>query len=119
MSDLKLDSSGDLLINNNLLELTDTIEEDTSQRLSIKLKTFRGEWYLDLSEGIPYFQRIFKNGTPKQVVDSIFRSAINSDEQIQRITSFSSEITNSVYRMSFQALSNSGELVNLTQEIQI
>ena len=119
MPDLKLDSSGDLEILDGLLNLTSTVQEDTTQRLKIKLSTHYNEWYLDLSVGIPYLKTILKKGVSKSLIDSIFRSAIQSDPEISSITSFNSNISERIYTLTFKAITNSGEIINLTETIEV
>ncbi len=75
MSDLKLDNNGDLAIVNGDLVLTsgsDAIRQHIEQRL----KTFLGEWFLDLSTGVPYFQEILKKNPNIQIVDGLFKQTI-------------------------------------------
>lgn len=117
MTDLLLDSNGDLSITNGLLDLTSTISEDTKQRLSIKFKTYLGEWYLDLSQGIPYFEEILKKGASKNLVDSIFKSIITNNPEIVQLNEFSSSIDNKIYYLNFKATTNSGDLVILVDQI--
>lgn len=56
MSDLKLGVDGDLEIKNGDLLLT-TSDDAVRQHLQQRLRTFLGEWFLDLDVGIPFFQR--------------------------------------------------------------
>jgi hypothetical protein len=57
MSDLALDSNHDLTITNFDLVLLDGAEA-VRQQLLIKLKLWRGEWFLDTDFGTPYLQSI-------------------------------------------------------------
>lgn len=118
MSDLLLNSGGDLLIENGLLKITPTIQEATKQRLLIKMRTYLGEWYLDLSQGVPYFQTILRKGTPKDVVDTIFRTIIIEDENIRRIDKFSSRIQDNIYFLDFTAVVETGQIVVLAEQIE-
>jgi len=58
MSSFLLDQNGDLDISGNHLTLTDGIEA-IRQHLKVKFQIFLGEWFLDESVGVPYFQQIF------------------------------------------------------------
>lgn len=55
--DLELDpDTGDLVIDEDV-HLTTGIDSVVQDAL-INLRLFRGEWFLDLDEGVPYFERI-------------------------------------------------------------
>lgn len=113
MSDILLNKdTGDILLVGGELVLTSTIQEAASQRLTIKLNTYLGEWFADVEQGIPYFQSILRKGVDKATVDAIFQSVILEDEDIKGITSFQSTIVNNQYQLTFTALSNSGEVIS-------
>lgn len=114
MSDIKLDDNGDIELTSGLASLITTEERFTQQRLKIKLSLYQGEWYLDLSEGIPYFQTILQKSTPVAVVDSLFRQEILNDPSITEITSFESEVVGGEYRLTFVATTTSGDIVNFS-----
>lgn len=53
--DLLLDSTGDLVVTSDLQWSTGV--SGISQGIRIALQLFKGEWFLDLDEGIPYLER--------------------------------------------------------------
>lgn len=55
--DIELDDSHDLLVENFDLVLVDQVER-VRQQIEIKLKLWRGEWFLDTEFGTPYLQEI-------------------------------------------------------------
>lgn len=117
MSDILLQNTGDIDLTEGRLSLITTEQELTRQRLLITLRTYKGEWYLDLSLGIPYFQRILRRGS-KTVADTIFKSAINADDNVLSINSFSSTLNSAgVYSLAFQVTTTSGEIVTVQQDI--
>jgi hypothetical protein len=71
--DLKIDPlTGDLVIEDGdfvWVSGIDAIEQD----LRTALLMFRGEWFLDLTEGVPYHQSILGQKTPLPVIREIFR----------------------------------------------
>ena len=76
MSDLKLSqTTNDLELLNGDLQLTSS-DDAIRQHIVQRLKTFLGEWFLDLSVGVPYFQEILKKNPNAQVVDGIFKQTI-------------------------------------------
>lgn len=120
MSDIKLKNDGDFDLSDGRLYLIDTLEDLTSQRLLIKLKTYRGEWFLDLSEGIPYFQRIFqRSSNAKTIADTLFRNEIINDSGVLNLNSFSSTLSsNGTYSLNFSIQTVSGEIVTVEQNIE-
>lgn len=87
MADLALDDTGDLLIFENALQL---VEEDSAivQQLTIRLRFFLGEWFLDKRLGIPYYDRVLRKNPKLAIVRGILRSAILTTPGIETLDSF-------------------------------
>lgn len=121
MPDIKLDTvTNDLLIVGNDMELTKTEDESLAQRLVVKLRTFRGEWYLDSTVGVPYFTDVFGKGRSLQAIEALFQDMILEEPEVQQIVSFSSSLdkSNRLLGLSFQVRSDSdAELIPI--ELQI
>lgn len=112
MTDLKINQDAyDLELVDGDFSLTQTESESLKQRLIIKLRTFRGEWYLDTQLGLPYFQRIFQKGTAKETVDSLFKQAILSEPEVQQLLEFSSSIDRQfrIYTLNFIVKSSNAD----------
>lgn len=93
--DLLLDPvTHDLVFVNGQATVTYTQSEIVAQRLKITLSTFLGEWFLDTTIGVPYFQQIFGKGRSKAAVDVIFQRIIAADPGVIEIREFSSVIDN-------------------------
>lgn len=89
--DLLLDTAtNDLVFINGVATVAQTQSEIVAQRLKITLYTFLGEWFLDTTLGVPYFQQIFGKGRTKQTVDVIFQNIIAADPGVIEIREFSS-----------------------------
>lgn len=72
------------------LKLTDTDDLDVStgnlqlvggaasipQDLRIRLKFFKGEWFLDRDAGVPFFQDVLVKNPDPNVLQSVFRKAL-------------------------------------------
>lgn len=110
--DLLMDigSTRDLVFVNGACPTTDFPVGVVAQRLYIKLRTFRGEWFANTVYGIPYFQRIFTK-TTKSAVDAIFQDEILSENGVKRITEFQSEFdgVNRRYSLRFKVLTTDGQ----------
>ena len=119
MNDLELDLIENDLVINKLgdLQLLNTEEKVARQTAQINLLTFRGEWFLDLDLGVPYFQRILRRGATKELVDSILQDVVNNSYNIQRITKWRSsldKVTNTYNLEIFEGVVDSGEIVSIT-----
>ena len=95
---------GDALFVNGTLSpagITQESAEVVAQRLSIRLNTYLGEWFLDVGYGVPYYQQILAKKTTKVAVDRIFQQQILSERGVRELVSFSSTFQNRRYEMSF------------------
>lgn len=92
--DLLLDeTTNDLVFINGECPVTESITQTLAQLLKVKLLTFMGEWFLDTTYGIPYFQSIFgKNRSPSQI-NSIIQQKILEEPLVKQITEYTSEQT--------------------------
>lgn len=72
--DILLSAEDDLAINGDL-SFVDGAER-IAQQIKITLKTFLGEWFLDTSHGIPYFEKIFIKQPNRAEVEAILRTKI-------------------------------------------
>lgn len=119
-TDIVLDSSThDIKIVNRDIQLFTTIEDLTVQKVKINLLNFRGEWFRDITTGIPYLQEIFGVRNSKDVADTLIKNAILDTDSITSITSYSSSI-NSERKLSvlFSAVTNSGAILdNISVEV--
>lgn len=106
MADILVDNDGDISISNGKISLT----KNVSQKVSIVLKTFKGEWFLDESIGIPYFQSILGKKLSKEEIDSIFKTQILNVDGVYKILSFSSSLVNKQYQYCVSILSDENKV---------
>ena len=120
MADLSLDLNKisenyrDLLVLNGDLTLTSDVNENGTnpvlQNIIQNLSFFLGEWFLDNTQGIPWFQQILVKGTDSAVVDAIIKNTIMATPGVQTLTSYSFSI-NTAFRtatISFSVLTSTG-----------
>jgi hypothetical protein len=101
--DLKLDGNGDVIFSNGDTVVISEAGANVAQRLYIMLRTFAGEWYLNIEHGIPYFQSILGQKTTKQAIDLIFQQKILAELGVQEIVEFNSNLTTDrKYSMNFK-----------------
>lgn len=98
-------SFGDAIFINGPLSadgVTTEPAEVVAQRLSIRLRSYLGEWFINTAYGVPYWQRILGKKVSKTAVDRIFQEQILSERGVREITSFTSTFQNRQYEMSFR-----------------
>ena len=118
--DIKLSLlTGDAEFVNGGTPVTQDAGESVSQKLYIMLRTFAGEWFLNVDHGITYFQSILGQKVTTQAVDLIFQQKILAEEGVQELLSFSSTLNTSsrVYSMSFSVRAH--DLVIDIQNIEV
>lgn len=59
------------------------------QDLFIRLRFFYGEWFLDPTQGLPYFQYVFVNNPDLRLIESIFRRVILGTPGVATLETFS------------------------------
>lgn len=117
MSNLLMDVSGDLDLSNGNLQIVSG-RDACAQRLRNAFEFFLGEWFLDLRQGLPYFQVIFEMGTSAATIKSIFVDVILRDKEVSTVTGFDF-VADKVKRSAqifFLATMISGELLDYTVE---
>lgn len=80
---------GDLFLENGTVRLTNGLSEEVAQELYIRFKFFQGEWFLDPSQGFPWFQSVLGVKTPIGIVNQLLRQVITTCPGVASISSFS------------------------------
>jgi len=116
MTDIRLNSNGDIDISGSVISLTDPGAESTAQRLFIKLRTFKTEWVYNTDFGVDYFGKVFTKGPAKALVDAEFRSKIVNTPGVSQLIRFTSTINQATreYTLDFTVVDESGETFSLT-----
>jgi hypothetical protein len=86
MTDLLLNPCGDLDITEGRLSIVSGADA-VRQRWLIYVRTFLGEWFLDQSIGVPYFQRLLKKRVTRTDVKEIFSRATLEVPGIRQVVS--------------------------------
>jgi hypothetical protein len=107
--DLAIDKdTGDLLIREldmRLTQGTDSVE----QRLRQNLKAYQGDWFLDESNGLPYYKDILVKNPDISNIESIFKVAIAETEGVDELLAFDSSFDSSIRQFSISFKVRSGE----------
>ena len=105
--DIKLNSeTGDVLLSTTATittpVFTTTTSENLAQRLKIRLQTFKGEWFLDGTIGIDYFNQIAGKNRSKAAVDAIIQAEILKEQEVLQITAYSSVVDKTTRKITIQ-----------------
>jgi hypothetical protein len=93
--DILLDEfTNDIIYINGQIPVTPNELTTVSQRLKVRLQTFLGEYFINTTSGVPYYQRIFGKVRSKATIDTIFQQQILSDAGVIEITSYESTLDN-------------------------
>lgn len=95
----KLDANGDYSFGQNVNDFYSGTTA-VGQAIYTSLKLLAGEWWEDISIGLPLFQSILgQPGSPDHIhaVDMLIQEAILGVQGVQQITSFSSSYANRQY----------------------
>lgn len=92
---------------------TQPYTQTVGQRLKIRLLTFMGEWFLDTTYGVPYWQRLLGiKQTSKSAIDLIFQQQILAEPGVKEIVSFGSTFQNRQYSLNFRVKVVTGEITS-------
>lgn len=117
--DIKLDESGDVSLVAGESGVTSIGAEDLSQRLQIRLNTFQGEWFMDSTLGVDWWNRVMGKNRSKMAVDALIQEAILKEPDALQILEYSSTIsTDRRFSCSFKVRTEDGA-VSATQSFTI
>lgn len=134
MCDLSLDidptslTYGDLVVTGGDLVLTSDAQaggtQPILQDIITRLRTFSGEWFLDTTLGVPYFQTVLVKAPDMTAVNTAFKDQILSTPGVRTLDQFSARLLpgTRVLAVAFHAstvagqVSYSGVLANSSQD---
>lgn len=101
------DSDGDYAINNFVDESAATI-----QAVATRLRLFRGEWFLNLDSGVPWFQQILTKPARVARAERIIKDTITQTEGIESLQEFESSFDTGTrdFSVSFTAKTIYGDV---------
>jgi hypothetical protein len=118
-TDIALPTYKDLLVVNNDLSLTsDAYPEGTAplatnpvlQDILQRIRFFLGEWFLDNTQGIPYFQQILVKNPDQSKIDAIFQNVILGTPGVTQLSSYSFNVNTGarILTVTFSCLTTTG-----------
>ncbi len=93
---LSVDSSnpnvGDIYLEYGTVRLTSNLLEEVSQLLFTRFRMFLGEWFLDPSAGVPWFQVIIGQKTPIGIVSQVLQNVIKTCPGVASLDKFNTGV---------------------------
>lgn len=119
MGDLALDDNWDLEIVNGDLVILDPVSTIT-QLLRQRLSMFLGEWFLDASKGVPYFEDVLKKDVTLEIIDSILKTVVLETPGVEDLLSFVLDYDpdGRTFSVAFQA-THKNDVIDFNEEITI
>ena len=94
-TDFKLNTdSHDIDLSSGTVELHTSNPEVVAQRVKIAILTKQGEWFRNITAGLPYYQEFFSSKNNKEYIDKLMVEYINSVEDVNSVISYESTIEN-------------------------
>lgn len=115
----KLDKNGDYVFGNNSYDYIEK-DEAIAQAIKTKLYLFYGEWWEDISLGLPMFQSILgqvSNSNLRQTVILLCAEQINLVEGVTSVDSISVDISARKLGLTIDVTTENGTTINLEVEL--
>lgn len=111
--DIKIDQvTKKFVMTNGDFVLTDGVDA-VAQMVGQRLQTWLGEWFLDITEGVPFREKIFVKNPSVVEVESVLKLMIIQSPGIIQLTSFDFTFDSALRQahLSFSAQSQMGEVL--------
>lgn len=105
---------GDLLLHQGDLTLTADVNpagtDSVIQFVTQRLKLYLGEWFMNTSDGLPWYQQILVANADKSVVDGLLRDCILGTPGVTTLLSYTShqDLGKRTMTVSFSILTATG-----------
>lgn len=110
--DLALSADHDLDL--DLLGQTSFVDgaDRIAQQINITLLAFLGEWFLDTTFGVPYFEDVLVKAPDRASIEAIFRARIRAVPGVNRVRALDLQIERQlrVLRVAYDADTAAGRL---------
>lgn len=119
MIDIELDANHDIVVANGDLRLISG-GAAVAQHIKQRLLTILGEWFLDKSVGLPWFDTILGKHRTLDVVEALIRDQISNTPGVQALNQFSLEVdeqSERKARVTFSATLTTGETATLSLSV--
>jgi len=112
--DLKLNAGHDLALDSTCVVLVDGAAR-VRQQIKVTLLTWLGEYFLDVTFGVPYLESILVKRPNRAEVESVLRQRITAVPGVLRVTRMDIQIDREArqLRVDFQAATSEGLVTDL------
>ena len=94
--------------------LTENLTEEVQQLLLTRFRMFQGEWYLDTTVGVPYFQSILGIKQASSLVSAILRQVITTCPGVASLDNFATTQNGRTFSLAFSATLTDGAVLTVT-----
>lgn len=113
MRDLKLSEDHDLVIDGFDLQLTDDTEI-VRQRIKQALLLFKGEWFLSVDLGVPYYEEILGEKNSIEAIKAILVNCIKKVEGVRELLNLDIKLDNNrILKIHFNVLDEFNNLLEI------
>lgn len=119
MSDIAINNFNDLDLTDGDLRIVDGSDAIT-QHLRIRLRSVKGEWFLDTRIGVPYFEEIFKKTPNLVVVRGVYSRVIRETPGVISLDDLTLTLDGAtrVLRLDFSCMIDGSDVpVDLSEEL--
>ena len=104
---------GDLKMVNGQFVLVEEVDA-IAQQIWVQFHWFRGEWFLDLRLGVPYFEEVLKKGASERLVSLLFRQLLLRTPGVTALVAFNFSVDRAtrIATLTFEALTAFGTIVS-------
>lgn len=93
--------------------LVTKLSEEVAQRLFVRFQFFKGEWFLNLDEGTPYYQLIMVKNPPDAIVRAVFGQVIEGCDGVEALRTLTYTVNRQRHMtLKFTALLEDGSIFN-------
>lgn len=92
----------DIVLVGGDLKITPSRQDELIQRLFVRFKTFKREWFWNTNYGVDYINEVFGVRKSTATIDILMRNEINKEVLVDSITSFSSQVADYKYSCRFE-----------------
>lgn len=105
--------TGDLDISTGNLRIERDLAQVTAWKLTNLFSFFKGEWFLDTRQGVPYFQYVFVTNPNLQIISTIFDRVARSAPGVATLRSRNIVFTPRTRSMvaTFEAVTKNGAVL--------
>lgn len=112
MLDLALNAkTHDIVLNGDVMFIDDV--ERVAQQIKIQLLTFLGEWFLDVTHGVPYLEYVLVKNPNFTLIRELFREQILKVDGVSNLVSIDIDFESATRKMllSYEAETEYGMIV--------